>query len=321
MWLRGFHLLFVFWGLVPSAAASSHPSCFDIFTNQDLLLDQTLRSNDFYTLRNWKSYREHLRSSESPDLNTLLSSLPKNSLLLDAGAGQAQALRDLLSYPQFSHLRFLAVAFQKPNSPALDKDLSLHRDRLSYIDGGYIENLVHTPALRQQKNKVSFLTDVFGPSAYSRDLNAVLRSYADLLKVDGEAAILFFENSTIFNTTAALGPGRLTLRELSFVIPAVTGGRLEVVSARMQLSESDFPTFSHTVLWLRKVSATDIIRPLDVFQLEEIVHNTPPIRRYLVNYAFSPDVTAHGLRVKDVRNEGRELNRFHIHDEFKVPEN
>lgn len=55
----------------------------------------------------------------------------------------------------------------------------------TFISGDYLENLYLDGVLDKYKAEVDFLSDLHGPSAYSRDLVRVWNIYFDLLKVDG----------------------------------------------------------------------------------------------------------------------------------------
>ena len=151
-----------------------------------------------------------------------------------------------------------------------------------------------------------FLTDVFGPAVYTRDLNDLFNAYADLLAPGGQALIHFYEEATDFQIRGGDGKdSRVTLRELRDLIPVVTGGRLRVREARMHL-EGHWPQFEASILWLEKVSQVSIDAQ-NVFDLVDMKDDGPSRRWIRVNppegFVFDRDAS----RAADLE---RERTRF-----------
>lgn len=305
-------------------AGLAHANICPVFLDIDLVQieksNTRLSENKFFHERNLQRYENLLASQQIPTLTEFLQQLPDGAVFLDSGAGDALAIRDLIeksSKLNLPFIQYLATSIVKPDfsneykkrnpgkqSP-LDHDLEKYNNFFSYIDGGKIQDLVSDPKsnLYFYRESVDFITDLFGPLSYANDIQEIINTYADLLKVGGQALMLLNESSVTFKPAFKnkFQNTRLTFRELSFLIPMISGGRLEVVRADMQY-EGYWPQFEKTVLWVRKVSqAVDKSIQGSPLQLIKFYDEAPPLRTYLVDFEGVDSLDYEKLRELDLQ--------------------
>lgn len=100
-----------------------------------------LANNDFRRERGFLSYSNLLQGRGMPTLSEFLGALKKRQVYLDAGAGNAVAVREILE--EYKQLHAVAAAYKKPESESLEEDLRVLKDRFHYVDGGFIEHMVN----------------------------------------------------------------------------------------------------------------------------------------------------------------------------------
>jgi SAM-dependent methyltransferase len=305
-------LALVLFALTFSAHAKTLPSCLKAVAE----VESRLAANDFNRERDLKNYEYLLKAGSVPGLREFLAVLKEGDLYLDSGSGDAVAVREILkAYPALSAV---SVAYKKPGAKGLDEALRLHAGRFQYIDGGKVEDLAARPGskLNALLGKIALLTDLFGPAAYSSDLDTLFNTYADLLRPGGQALILFWEADTVFSLEDAHGrPSRPTLRELRDLIPVMTGGRLIVREARMQAPE-DWPQFEGTVLWLERSQGAEG-EPVRVFDTLNITDGTPPKRQIQVLPPAGFHFDREASRDADMKRVEVGFKRAYVPDAFK----
>lgn len=295
--------------LGPIAAQAS--SCKSLFSAENLELtaiEKRLRTNEFEVGRGFEKSKPFLRAFDIPTVEEILSQLEPGAVWLDLGAGLAKFQRDFLLHPIFKslQLQLIALGFRKPKDDgSLDNDLKMHKNNFQYISGRFVELLKDPRSkLSKLKGKVSFITEVFGPLAYDRDLNEGFNAIADLLKINGKALLYFEESWThimIQDSTGA--PHRITLRELSHLIPVLTGGRLRVIEARANRPQGGDAQFTSTVLFLEKISE-GTFAPIPIFRERKTpIDHQPTIRFFDLVLPNDIELDAEGLRQQDLEKE------------------
>jgi SAM-dependent methyltransferase len=276
-----------------------------------------LQSNDFKIVRDLDEYNFLLRNSATPSFIEILRALPKNSLYLDAGAGEAHVLREVIknfAALGIQKLRALGVSYKKPTAEDLESDHKNFSDRFDYIDGDVIENLLHNSRLINFKGQVDLISDIHGPLSYTDDIAAILNTYADLLKVGGHAMIYLYEGNSSFLVDRRVHFSRVTLRELHHFIPLITGGRLEVVEARMHIGESNLPIFYESVFYLKRVEPKEEQVKINPFELVGWKDEAPPIREFRVQGLENLDLDK--LRKQDLDQEKPRFKKIQVHSSF-----
>lgn len=257
--------------------------------------------NDFFVSRNFDRYSSLLSSPQIPPLIEFLKSLNAKDIYLDAGAGEAKALVELIRRTpelELSLLQYVAVAlkrpgfsegFKKSNPQALtelEQHLVTYAKQFRYIDGDLIENLVASPrsGLFSYRNKISLITDIYGPFSYTSKIEDVLLAYASLLKVGGNALIHFYDPGLNFVNKTKRGTSNKSknLEQMSHLISELTQGRLEAVVVSPQ-HEGKWPQTHLAILWLKKVSDSPNLTPQSHIELKHIYDEAPPIRTYEVS--------------------------------------
>ena len=144
------------------------------FENTQKLHESHLKNN-YKTHRNLTDYKRELGQSFLEFLRALLP----GQRWLDAGGGQAQAIKDYLSeFPaDGSPAHTSVVVVKKPDqfSPP-----TTHAEKLSYHEGRYIEDILAT-----ELGKFDLITDMYGPLYYSLHIDRVVAKYIELLSENG----------------------------------------------------------------------------------------------------------------------------------------
>ncbi|MFL5815414.1 MAG: class I SAM-dependent methyltransferase [Bdellovibrionia bacterium] len=158
-----------------------------------------LEKNDYNTERGLKDYDRAFLSALSPKLRALVL---KDGHWLDAGAGQARAISEFVRLQQAKKEpvpRITALAYKA------DPDAARNYQSLSQKVGGQKLKLLQGRFLEQiPKSEIGatdLITDVYGPFAYSQNLDQVLNQYLELLKPGGSAMIAYDQAGTTFIRT------------------------------------------------------------------------------------------------------------------------
>lgn len=303
---------------VPAIPKSSNQSV----RPRQSVVEKRLKDNNFKITRGLEKgedpYTEKMKAKGIPSIIDFFQKLPPDAIVVDSGAGEARALRESIRRWVLKTFRAVAVSFAKPQDSSLEADLVDLKDRLQYIDGDYIQNMIRDPNSKIQllRGQVNLLIEVFGPVAYAENFTEVFQNYADLLKVGGEGLIQFGESETELRLNGPDGQTRrATLRELSQLIPIMTGGRLKVVAARINRTANGAPNFLSTVFWLKKVSDENI-DPFDPFEQVSIMDGHPPYRIYNVNIPPQLDIDQNAIRRNEIRREDSRWFPLQVPNEF-----
>lgn len=140
-----------------------------------------LEKNSFNTFRTLSDYSGMLTPVDR-SFQQKVANLPEDSLVIDMGAGEAHALKHIIT--KYDHIKkAIAVGYKKPKN---FQSPSASQDRFEYLEG----DLLKIKELDQYRGQVELITDVYGPLSYiEKDFQKVLQTYLDLLKVNGR---LFF---------------------------------------------------------------------------------------------------------------------------------
>lgn len=134
-----------------------------------------------------------------------LDGLRATDTWIDAGAGEAVAMRDYLAGAQGrDHARCVAIGYQKPNSPELAQfEGSGKRTDFSYVSGKYFGAMTDQD-LGVEAGTASLITDYNGVLLYTPTLSEDLGRMLDLLKPGG---ILFCDfHAEIYEGEKLIGP-------------------------------------------------------------------------------------------------------------------
>ncbi len=160
-------------------------NCIPLFSISEA--PEFLTENWFTTNRNLNQYFKELVTG---GLKDKLTSSVQPIKWLDAGAGQAIAIRDTLKNKKFQSKidKAYSVVYKKPNDGQTDlnNDIELFKNKFMYIEGDYIENLFSEGKLKDLEGNLDIITDLFGPLTYTKDLSKVVEIYLKLLKKGGE---------------------------------------------------------------------------------------------------------------------------------------
>lgn len=180
MWLKNqiVFLTLVFALAAPSVRAEEFDCSSALHTRVEIQ-NAKIAGNKFFTSRNLHSYSNHLQFRETRNMYGLVRDLKKDELWVDMGAGQANALIEGLKVN--SQFKALGISYKIPDGT----DLSEYQDRLTYLDGDFVENMARDGILNPFVGKTSLITDVYGPISYSEHLPQLFQIYFDLLQVDG----------------------------------------------------------------------------------------------------------------------------------------
>lgn len=140
-----------------------------------------LEKNNFNTFRTLSDYSGMLTPVDR-SFQQKVANLPDDSLVIDMGAGEAHALKHIIT--KYDHIKkAIAVGYKKPKN---FQNPSASQDRFEYLEGDFL----NIRELDQYREQVDLITDVYGPLSYiEKDFQKVLQTYLDLLKVNGR---LFF---------------------------------------------------------------------------------------------------------------------------------
>jgi RimJ/RimL family protein N-acetyltransferase/SAM-dependent methyltransferase len=165
-------------------------TCPETFQNEPRtsIENNFLETNLFTTSRNLKVYSAHFPFKTTSTLEHEVASLPLGSTWIDMGAGEGNALADGLKInPNISV--GLGISYKRPAaSVALPPSTDT---RFHYLDGDFVENLARDGKLDSYRDKTDLITDVFGPTSYSKNLPELFQLYFNMLKPGGIAVFNF----------------------------------------------------------------------------------------------------------------------------------
>ncbi len=186
---------------------SSENANFDWYDQLDFT-KKDLESNDnFITYRFLSDYNQFFETRHNQyAFVDHLKSLPKDSVWMDMGAGNANALLDGAFRMDLSNIgQFIAVSYSAPRDFKKDQAIERHKGRFKYLETGFIEEHLKpdhqlSDTMAPYKNSVDLLTDVWGPLSYTHEVEKLFHVYFSLLKKQGKLMIVFsqlklFENS------------------------------------------------------------------------------------------------------------------------------
>jgi hypothetical protein len=164
--------------------------------------------NGFQIDRGYHDYTVDL-----PGLAEDIATWTHDMKIVDAGAGEAGFFGSLLSMDSWrdwylgywgrkaasplSMPRMVAVGVTRPESKSLDQNLARHGDRLSYVEGE-----LGTPTLETEQKiglgTVDRVICVFGATSYAPHFDAIIASYARLLKTGGTMRFFLKPSRNVF---------------------------------------------------------------------------------------------------------------------------
>lgn len=175
-------------------------------------VQKQIEKNNFVINRSLDDYAQNLMQIPTA-FYMLLSAIPKGAIVVDFGAGQAKALKQLVEYyPQVA--LGVAISHTKPEDFEHPTQFG---ERFDYIDGGYVEDLMASGKLDHLKGRVKFATDFFGAFSYTHDIPRVIQTYIDLLEVHGRVFVHFSEKKNIVKK----GTQELSLIDWLSTIPGI----------------------------------------------------------------------------------------------------
>ncbi len=145
-------------------------SCRQIFADRDM--HQVHLKNSYNVGRGLKDYITNFGEA----FETRLLGLSSHGRWLDAGAGEALALRQYMALRKTDAAQVVAVAVKKPEH--------VPNEGYSYFEGRYVEEI---PA--RELGRFEIITDVYGPLFYSSRADLVLAKYLEILKPEGSIFI------------------------------------------------------------------------------------------------------------------------------------
>ena len=159
---------------------------------------QILNNDNMETGRRLAAYYQSLNMGtvKGPSLQQVLEGLDGDAVWADMGAGEAKAMRDLVSNLGNGEIpRLVAIGYTKPDSEALDEFIQQHLEKFVYLEGLLEDHQDEEIS----ENGVDVITDVLGVASYSRDLHGAIDRYARLLK-PGQHAFITIEKRYDRNT-------------------------------------------------------------------------------------------------------------------------
>ena len=162
---------------------------------------ERVEKNLFNVGRGFSEYAKKItRTGKS--LFQIFTSLPKDSIWFDMGAGLSHALtHGLLKFDQIK--KGVAVVYKNPKDYQDPRNLHPKlNDRYENLEGELVQDLYLNGKLDPYLGKVHVITDVYGPLTYTRSINEVLQIYLDLLAPGGKIYFIIREGSNpIYSST------------------------------------------------------------------------------------------------------------------------
>lgn len=268
--------------------------CILALTDRTEISNENISANSFKTNRSLDHY-----SSQIPFIRTstifriVTRELNSGSAWVDMGAGKGLALIDGLFVNKNISLG-LGISYKRPEEPITEKEIQLG-ERMQYLDGDYLENLVRDKKLDHLFGKVDLITDIYGPISYSESLPILLQTYMNLLKVDGQLIFnwmikrnyilvnnkIEYTNSPILVNTVNSGESVQENGILSW-LESIPG--IEIVESAVREIASSSREYSIGVKIRKKVQDVNIPNNL---VLTSYAAGGPPAR----NFQIQPDET------------------------------
>ncbi len=225
--------------------------------------------NSFNDAREFEDYKRLLHAPGLPDMTAHIQNLPAGAVWLDLGAGKAYAQRNFLDgfYQTANAIRYVALSFAEPDDHHYAADLKKYAGQFRFIETGFLEEAMVNPShpIAQLNDTVDFLTQVWGPDAYMRDVSQSFEFIANVLKLGGQARLLLG-----FQTTFYANGREMSLVEAAEALANTTGGRLRLVAAKRRSG-------AHSVAIFEKVHNRPVTAPTQ-FKLTEFWDGGPPTR-------------------------------------------
>lgn len=161
--------------------------------------EERLASNNFRIGAGLQQYTYGFAPGFQDDLNGLGAS----SRWLDAGAGKAQAMRDLVADREQSGgeiPQMVATGFKRPEDEGLGTFMQEHQDTFSYPDGKFFGDLTDEElglGPTGTENPFDLITDYNGVMLYTHTLSEDLERYLRSLKVGGAIHTTNFGSLTL----------------------------------------------------------------------------------------------------------------------------
>ena len=142
-----------------------------------------------HELGDYQGYVEKMKGIDRQYyVSTQLASLPSSSIWMDVGPGNAVVQQDVLSQPEFNHLRNMVGVDQHFTSEA-EQVSAESQGRFHYQHGETLSDTIRLGKLSPWLGKVDYLTDLWSAASYTPDLRGILSDELKLLKVGGKAQI------------------------------------------------------------------------------------------------------------------------------------
>ena len=153
---------------------------------QEQLVTSLLEKNSFIIDRGLTAYSLFLPKIEGVgDLKSLVATYRGRLHVIDASAGEAMTLREILKeYDDLQNATFSAYSYKKPDDDSLETDLELFKERFSYdsLNWDFITKK-HLKRLRIKKAQLTL--DVIGYAQYGSNLKLAIENLSMITKVGG----------------------------------------------------------------------------------------------------------------------------------------
>lgn len=278
--LRFLGTLLIF--LAPSLAFADN-LCTAIFYKS--VENSHMDTNDFATGRHLTEYSYEFEFRDSAPFSEVLLELPPKSVWFDMGFGQGFALKEGLQANTDIH--GVGVAYKRPSNKTFADFVSV-QDRVTFLEGDFVEIMALQGRLDPWRGQVSLITDVYGPLSYTHDLSRVLQVYMDLLKPGGVVMFNmgvarnyvddhYLPEMEMINTVVFRGQtGQTAFYQWLLNIPGVEVA--DMVPRRVQF---DGRIGAVLAIKLRKISESVAVPEL---QLLDYVEGKPPHRMFIAPY-------------------------------------
>lgn len=154
--------------------------CTAIFYKE--IANKHMNDNDFTTSRELNNYSYEFEFRDSAPFSDVLLTLPSKAVWFDMGMGQGLALKQGLELN--TDVRGVGVSYKHPTHKQM-ASFETVRDRVTLLEGDYVEVMALKGRLEPWMGRVALITDVYGPISYTHDLSRVLQVYMDLLRPGG----------------------------------------------------------------------------------------------------------------------------------------
>ncbi len=192
--MKQFSFLSILILLASSVSSSALAKCDDLLSE---LSRQTIQENQFNTGRTLGIYKDEL----SDHFHNFLLNLRGHQVWIDAGAGEAKAVREYHAQVKSEDARAytLAIGYVAPQSQKYQDFLvqAAKHKKFKYLSGRFLEEIP-----LKDLPSAALISDVYGPFHYSDRLDVVLEKYLSTLKKGGELYIKTIEGFRILEDSA-----------------------------------------------------------------------------------------------------------------------